>query len=167
MGFFLWCLYFHYHWLEISRHSRYWYPGVGIAMYHHGNLGVPPPAPPTPRLPRKSGRIRWSSFGPWWLIKGTMSNRWRRFWDSEILEVSFQVVFCKDLTMVTLLKMNMEEACGSFSSRMTAWQPYHMKRNSCWLQLCWNRTRTQPTNGIFCELTCSKQIWNISELIYR
>ena len=88
-----------------------------------------------------------------------MSNRWRRFWDSEILEVSFQVVFCKDLTMVTLLKMNMEEACGSFSSRMTAWQPYHMKRNSCWLQLSGNRTRTQPTNRIFCELTCSKQIY--------
>ena len=119
------------------------------------------------RPPNATGRIRWSSFGPWWLIKGTMSNRWRRFWDSEILEVSFQVVFCKDLTMVALLKMNMEEACGSFSSRMTAWQPYHMKRNSCWLQLCWNRTRTQPTNRIFCELTCSKQIWNISELIYR
>ena len=149
-----WCLYFHYHWLEISRNSRY--PGVGIAMYHHGNLGVPP-APPTPRLPRKSGRIRWSSLDHddwlrelWATVEG----------DSEILdlEVSFQVVFCKDLTMVTLLKMKMEEACGSFSSRMTAWQPYHMKRNSCWLQLSGNRTRTQPTNRIFCELTCSKQI---------
>ena len=142
---FLWCLYFHFHWLEISRNSRY--PCVGITMYHHGNLGVLP-APPTPTLPRKSGLIWWSSFGPWWLIKGTMSNRWRRFWDSEILEVSFQVVFCKDLTMVTLLKMKMEEACGSFSSRMTAWQPYHMKWNSCWLQLSGNRTRTQPTNRI-------------------